>query len=213
MRTAVIFALIALCGAYVCGCGSSTNGQRSFTVQVQDDRTEPKFLTVQDQDTVQWINNSGRPVQIVSGTLAAQGNPNIVRLVSITNTGFTPTNTVANLGDTIRFANNSFSAITLQIVNDANQIVSSITLPVGNQQDFPFPSAGIYTIRNAANPLFAGTVTLFGRPSPNNIFQSPVLPNGGVFTRQFTQTGSFNYFVREQNNPNESFITGTVSVQ
>ncbi|MCX6345461.1 MAG: hypothetical protein NT018_10390 [Armatimonadetes bacterium] len=214
----MLIALLALAAYGMVGCGSSSSsngGTNSFVIRIESTRVTPKFTTVKVNDTVQFVNSDTLTHQIVSGALDAQGNPLILHLITIGNTGFNPIAMTANLGDKVRFSNASMSLtpFVLDIVDDNGQLISSLTLPVGDSQVFDFPTAGVFTFRSHADPLFKGTITLFGQPSPSGFFQSPILRNGDVFTKQFTTPGTFSFYALDQKNPNKSFIIGTVTVQ
>lgn len=211
-----LVALIVVCSIYASGCGGSSNGNSSptsFTISIQPTRVSPKSDTIKAGDSVQFLNQTQIPLQVVSGTLTPFGNPQVVHLIVINNNGFSPTNSEANLGDTVRFSNATTGTFNLNIVDDNGNVVSTLTIPQGQEQSFQFPSAGQFTVSNRDNSLFSGTVTVFGRPNPSNIFTSPVLGNGGIFTVNFPNAGSFPYFIQDPSNPDRSFITGTITVQ
>ncbi len=213
----MLIALLVLAMCCIVGCGSSTSngGTNSFVVRIESARVTPKFTTVNVNDTVQFINSDTLTHQIVSGSLDPQGNPLVDHLITIGNTGFSPIATTANFGDMVRFSNASMglNAFVLDIVDDNGQVISSLTLPVGDSQTFDFPAAGLFTFRSHVDPLFRGAITLFGQPNPSGFFQSPILRNGDVFTKQFTTPGTFSFYALDQKNPNKSFITGTITVQ
>ena len=189
------------------------NDSTSLTVTITDVRVTPKSTTVNQNDSVTFLNSGAFLHQVVSGTVTPSGNPLVNHIITIGNTGFNPPDTQANLGDTIRFSNASFNLFLLDIVDDNGKVVSSLTLPVGNMQTFTFPGAGIFVIRSRQNILFAGSVTLYGTANPDGRFISPVLTNGGTFTVQFTQTGTQPYFVIDPAYSSRAFITGSVSAQ
>lgn len=216
MRYIIVALLLASCAFSLGGCGggaANTSTPTSYLVNVSDSRATPKINSVRQNDTVQFLNAGTNPHQFFSGTLDPQGDPTVIYTVSIGNTGFNPILLEANLGDTIRFANQGNSVFFLDIVDDNGRVVTSYTLPIGSSQTVTFPSAGMYTVRNANDFVTKATVILFGKPNPNGLFQSPVLPNGGTFSKQFTQSGSFQYFSVNIDNPFRSFVTGTVNVQ
>lgn len=211
--SAVVLALI-MC---LVGCGSSngTNGGAGVvTVNIQSDRVSPENVIVSVSDQVKWINATSSPKQVISGTLDETGSQLVEHIVIIGNTGFTPSAFEANFGDTIKFNNLTASTFNLEIVDTGGQSVANISLLAGRlSEDVEFPSAGKFTYRKQGNSLFDGTVTLFGQPNPSGQFQSPVLLNGGTFIAQFDVQEFIPYFVLDVNNPNRSFITGSVRIQ
>ena len=202
-----------MCGMLGCGGGSGGGGSSTFTVQDSATRFTAKVTTVAVGNKVQFLNVGSEPVQIVSGTLIPQGNSSIVHNIVIGTTGFSPSVLSANLGDTIQFSNNRGSTFVLDIVNDNGTLISTVTLFTGQQQTFDFPGAGIFIFQEHNNSLFRGSITLFGKPNPNGVFQTPVLNNGGTFLLQFNSVGSIDFYDLNQNNPNQSFKTGTINVQ
>ena len=163
--------------------------------------------------TPQFLNQVNTSLQVVSGTLTPFGNPQVVHLIVINNTGFNPAATEANLGDTVRFSNATTGTFTMDIADDNGSVVSTLTISQGMEQDFQFPFASLFTASNRNNSLFKTTITVFGRPNPSNVFTSPVLGIGGTFTVHFPSAGAFPYFVEDPNNPDRSFITGVITVQ
>lgn len=216
MRHIIIVLILTACVVSLYGCGGgsgNTSTPTSFLVNVSDTRATPKLNSVRQNDTVQFLNSGANPHQFFSGTLDPQGDKSIIYTISIGNTGFNPIFLEANLGDTIRFANQSNSVFFLDIVDDNGRVINSYTLPIGNSMTVQFPSAGMFTARNANDFVTKATIILFGKPNPNGLFQSPILPNGGTFSMQFTLPGSFQYFSLNVNDPSRSFVTGTVNVQ
>jgi len=215
-----ILSIICLISALGCG-GGSGGGNDNVSVNIQGSsgsntpvgRFYPKNVTIQPGDKVTWFNTDTVAHQVVSGTLTPQGNPLVVYTITIGITGFSPAFLQANLGDTIRFNNLTGSTFEMVIVNDNGQVVSDVTLAQGELRTITFPGAGAYLFRQAGSQLNVGQIVLYGQPTPDNQFESPVLSPGQTFTRQFNTTGTFNYFDLNQNNPNQSFMTGTISVQ
>ncbi len=214
MRSIILLVVsMGLAGLAGCGGSSTPIDPTSFIVTIAEVRVTPKFDTINQNDEVTFLNSSAPIRQVISGSLTPSGNPLTIHLITIGNTGFNPPDTQANLGDTIRFSNATLNTFFLDIVDDNGRVVSSLTLAPGNMQNFTFPGAGVFIVRNRQNILFRGTVTLFGTPNPDNRFQSPALGNGDTFTIQFTQKGSFPYFVIDTNSPGRAYITGSISVQ
>ncbi len=100
------------------------------------------------------------------------------------------------------------------IMDDASNVVATLSFLQGQIVSFSnFPSAGQYVFMQQNLPSFAGSLTLFGIPHPNNQFQSQVLQTGGTFTRQFPNAGTFPFYDLNQTNPNQGFMTGTIKAQ
>jgi len=214
----ILFILVAIIIAHLTGCGSSSGGSsQAVSINIQNTRFIPKTITISVGNRVQWTNIDVNPHKIVSGTLLGTTTP-ITRTPIIQiqqDNTFSPPVFSANLGDTIRFQNNRSSSFSLDIVNDAGNVVSSLTFSQSGQvQEFSgFPTAGFYTYQQTNNPLFKGAITVFGTPNPNGAFVSQTLGQGGTFTTQFNTAGVFPYFDLNQADPNQSFITGTIVVQ
>lgn len=204
--------VVCLCG---CGSGGGENDNKSLIVNIQSDRVVPKTTTVKTGDTVRFTNVDSQPHQVISGTLISVPNPQTIGPVSIqSNNTFFPSSLDIGLGDTVLFRNDRVSQITLDVVNDAGDVVSSLVLNAGDLEPFSgFPGAGQYSIQQRNNSLFALPVTVRGVPNPDQEFESTILSTGETFYRQFTTTGSNPYYVTDPANPDRPFITGTVNVQ
>ena len=202
--------------ALLSGCGGdSGNGVRTLGVSIQSERVVPRTVTSRVGDTVRFTNVDSQPRQVVSGTLISVPNPQTVGPVSIqANNTFLPDALDIGLGDTVIFRNDRGSQITLDVVDDAGIIVSSLVLNPGDLALYSgFPNAGRFTIQQRNNALFAMPVIVRGVPNPNFRFESPVLSTGETFNRQFTAAGTEPYYVTDPTNPSRPFITGNVTVQ
>ena len=205
--------LLAVLLVYASGCGGgSGSGANTGNIQIQTVRFSPKNVSVVAGSTVTFMNVDAQQHQVFSGTLDPQGSPAVVHLITIANTQFVPPAVEANLGDTIRFSNASQVVFPLQIVDDNGQVVGSFTIPIGNSQDVIFPGAGQFIYRSQSASVIPGTITLFGRPHPSNVFQSPILNNSATFSVRFNNVGVVPFYDLNLNEPNKSFMTGTVSV-
>lgn len=208
--------ILAVCLASVLGCGGgsgSSGGGNSPFVNVEDTRFFAKNTTIQAGGSVQFRNLVATPQQVVSGTLDPQGSPLVIHTINITLTGFNPNSLTANLGDTIRFNNISGNTFVMDVVDDNGILVSTVVFNVGDLKTFVFPGAGLFIFRQQGSSIFQGSIILFGQPHPDGQFQSPVLTNGGIFKKAFSTVGTFPFFALDQNNPNQSFKTGTIIVQ
>lgn len=215
MLKIVILLLIALCIACFSGCGgggSSSGSDTTATVRIEPTRFFPNNVTIKAGDKVQWVNTDTQPHEVVSGTLLETGTPAAVRTFIISNTSLIPPAMTANFGDTIQFNNQSMANVTLSIRDSNNHQISSITILQGNIETFDFPSAGQFFFKQT-NAEINGSIILFGAPNPTGEFRSVLLPSGGTFTVQFDTPGTFEYFDENQTNPNQSFMTGKVTVQ
>lgn len=205
--------------ASLIGCGSTdgTNGGGGgnvVSVTIQSDRVSPQNVTISPGNKVMWVNSSSTPKQVISGTLDETGSPLVEHTITIGNTGFTPAALEANFGDSIVFNNLTPNTFHLQILNTGGQVVSSLSILAGHlSEPIQFDKAGKYFYQNDNNSLFKGSLILFGQPNPSGQFQSPVLFNGGTFTAQFDVQEFIDYFVLDVNNPNRSFISGSIRVQ
>jgi plastocyanin len=207
-----LIAAIALC---VNGCGGGGSVQSdAFVVQVQSQRVSPKTLNINSGDKVQWVNVDTISHVIESGVLEQVSNPKVLSEISIQPNGtFQPSAVDADFGDTVRWRNDTGFPFVLDIVNDANSVIASFDLDNGEVVSYNnFPLAGKYTAQKRGNVFFSGTVTLFGVPHPDGVFQSPVLPNGGTFTREFNVLGTLYYYVLDSSTSSKGFITGSVTV-
>ncbi len=215
-RISVLVAL-AIFTACVLGCGggSGTGGNsNSPFVNIQNTRLDPKSLTVKSGTIVQWTNLDSSPAQVVSGTLLATGNHNVIDTIDITLTGFSPVSSTANFGDTIQFNNISGNPFSMEVLNaDGSQVVPTVDFLIGEQKTVTFPGAGLYIFRKSGSSIFQGTLILFGRPNPDGRFQSPTLAHGEVYRVQFDAVNSYSYYAPNLDNPDQSFRTGTVVVQ
>lgn len=212
----VAIVLLAVSLGFLLGCGGgsgSGGGGNSPFVNIEDTRFFAKNTTIQAGGSVQFTNLVATPQQVVSGTLDPQGNPLVIHTINITLTGFNPNSLTANLGDTIRFNNISGNPFVMDVVDDNGILVSTVVFAVGDLKSFVFPGAGLFIFRQQGSSIFQGSIILFGQPHPDNLFQSPVLTNGGVFKKQFNTVGTFPFYALDQNNPNQSFKTGTIIVQ
>lgn len=210
--------LCAFLAVVVAGCGGSgSNGSGSGVVRIESTQFSPKTANVTTGDRVTWTNADNVPQQIVSGTLLPTASPQVLTpVISINqNNSYSPPVFEADLGDTVQFQNNRIGAFTLDILNDADTVIASLNFVQSGQiiQFSGFPSAGFYTFQQRNNPLFSGSVTVFGRPNPDNRFQSQILNPGDTFVTQFNSPGTFPYFGQNPQDPNRSFMTGTVVVQ
>lgn len=226
MRRLTILILVVLAPAYVCGCGgggSSSGGGASagsgvFTVvRVQDFSVSPPFAGIRPGDTVQWLGATAAPRVVVSGTVAPvpPAQQRVAGRIAIQpNNVFVPQSLDINLGDAVQWQNLWGRPFQLEIVDGAGGIVTSINLDQGQVAQFSgFPTAGVYTFRQQGNPLFAGTLRVFGVPVPDNLFQSPTLTTGDTFKRQFITAGTFPYFIIDPTAPNVALAAGVVQVQ
>lgn len=195
------------------GCGSSTNTNSTVTVQDTATRFVAKNTTIAAGNKVQFMNVDSEPHQIVSGRLLPQGSQSTIVTIVIGNTGFSPSEVQAELGNTIRFSNVRLTPFTMDIVDDNGTVISTVTFAIGEQQVFTFPGAGLFVFTDHNLSTFRGTIVLFGSPNPDGVFQSPVLQNGGTFLTQFSSPGSIAFYDLNLNNPNQSFKTGTIIVQ
>ncbi|MHB9038020.1 MAG: hypothetical protein ACYC64_15285 [Armatimonadota bacterium] len=208
----VMVGIVAIC-IYGCG-GSGSSPQDAFVVQIQSQRVTPKTISIKSGDSVEWINSDTVSHVVESGTLDQVANPTVLSEISIRpDNTFQPSPVSANFGDTVRWRNDTGLPFTMDIVNDANAVIASFNLQNGQVVSYSnFPSAGMYIAQKRGNVFFSGVVILSGVPHPNGIFQSPVLITGGTFTRKFTGSGTLPYYVLDINNPNKSFIVGSVTV-
>lgn len=216
MRNTIALLLIVVLVQFT-GCGGSGNGSQSATVRILSTQFSPKVLTIRAGDRVTWVNTDTSSHKIVSGTLLPTTNPQTrTPIISINqNNTFSPATFQANLGDTIQWQNNRVSDFTMDILDETGSLVASLQFVRSGQvvQFSGFPTAGFYTFQQRNNPLFAGTVTVFGIPNPNGAFQSRTLNPGDSFTTEFNSPGTFNYFDLNEADPKRSFITGKIIVQ
>ena len=107
----------------------------------------------------------------------------------------------------------------MSVFNDNNALVFQIPLSPGQLSTvtnvFLSVGAGLYTF-SIGGVGSSGAIVLYGDPQPNsgseNSFISPLLGNGGTFTRNFTRAGSVSYHSPNLNNPTRSFKTGVITV-
>lgn len=213
-----VLILIAACVIYAVGCGGSSSGDTTTTtVRIQDTEFVPKTSNIQVGDSITWFDSSNVPHQVISGTLLPVSNPQILAPISIaSNNMFVPNDTTANLGDTVRWRNDSGSQFTMDILDDANTLIATLVFSQGEVQGFSgFPTGGVFTFQERNNVFFSGTVTVFGVvPTQVNIqFKSQVLVNGDTFSVQFNNAGTFPFFAIDPADPARSFLTGTINVQ
>lgn len=212
-----ILILFAVCVFFVFGCGGSNGDDETLSVRIESERFTPKVANIQVGDRITWFNSDTRPHQIISGNLMAVSNPQILPPISIgSNNMFIPTNIEANLGDTVRWRNDTGRQFTMDILDDANSVVATLVFGVGQVIGFSsFPTAGEFRFQERNNQFFSGTVTVFGVvPSQINImFKSQILTSGDTFTVPFNTAGTFPYFGIDPDNPARSSMTGTVIVQ
>ncbi len=184
-------AVYVLC-AVGCGGGSGgNNGKTLVQVQIQDTRFYPKYVTIAPGGQIQWVNVTAGAQQVVSGTLDPQGSPLVIVTISINITGFSPQNSTADLGNTIRFNNLTGTAFVMDIVDDNGNLVSTVSFAIGELKTVVFPGAGLFVFRQHGSQIFQGSIILYGQPNPSGLFQSPVLPNGQSFTAQFNNVGNY----------------------
>ncbi len=216
MRNLIALLVVALL-VQLSGCGGSDNEPKFATVRILSNQFSSKVLTIKNGNKVTWVNTDTSPHKVVSGTLLPSTNPQIrMPIISINqNNTFSPSAFQADLGDTIQWQNNRLSDFTMDILDETNNLVVSLQFLRGGQviQFSGFPSAGFYTFQQRNNPLFAGTVLIFGVPHTNGAFQSRKLNPGDSFTTTFNSPGTFNYFDLNEADPNRSFITGRIIVQ
>ena len=211
-------AVAILVAVYAAGCGggSSQNGATT-TVNITATRFFAQNITINAGNKVQWVNTDNTVHQVVSGTLLSTSNPVLVTPpISINeNNSFTPPALEANYGDTIQWQNNRQQPFVLVIVDASNIVRATLTFQRSGQiiGFSGFPSAGYYTFQQQGNSAFIGSLVLFGTPKPDGAFQSQPLPPGGSFSTQFNTRGAFPYFDLDQNDPNRSFRTGSITVQ
>lgn len=210
----ILFAVYIICGL---GCGGSNGDNEALSVRIESDRFTPKVINIQTGDTVTWFNTDTQPRQIVSGTLLPVSDPQVLSPISIgSNNTFVPANIEANLGDTVRWRNDTGRQFTMNILDDSNTVIATLVFNPGEVIGFSgFSSGGLFTFQERNNTFFRGTVRVFGVvPDQVNImFKSEVLTNGGTFTVPFNIAGSFPYFAIDPNDPERSSMTGTVIVQ
>ncbi|MCE5323476.1 hypothetical protein LLG46_09215 [bacterium] len=208
---------VIICVLYICGCGGGGGGGGSdaFVVRIQTQRVSPKTLTIKSGDSVQWINTDTDPHQVISGTLDKVSNPVILSEIVIqADNTFEPSTLEGNFGDTVRWRNATGSDFTMDILNDAGTVIATLTFANGEVQGYSqFPTAGKYTAQKRNNVFFSGTFTLYGVPNPNGLFQSDVLINGGTFSRKFTGSGTVNYYISNIEDPDKTYITGSITIQ
>jgi len=209
----IISVCVIVCLACLCGCGGGSGSSTSPFVNIQATRFFAKNTTIQTGGRIQWVNVDAAPHQVVSGRLNPQGDTLVIHVIQITLTGFNPVALTANLGDSVYFNNISGNPFTMNVSDDNGVFVSTVVFNIGDMKQFTFPGAGLFTFRQSGSQIFQGTFVLFGQPSPDGLFMSQVLPNGGVFARQFDVPGQFSFFDLDLNNPNRSFKTGTITVQ
>lgn len=207
--TAILVACVFGCGG---GSGSGGGGSSPF-VNIETNRFYAKTTTIKVGSTIQFTNLDASTAQVVSGTLDPEGNPLVIHTINITLTGFTPVFLTAQLGDTIRFNNISGNPFSMNVVNDNGTVISTVVFGIGDLKTFTFPGAGYFVFRQQGSSIFQGSITLYGQPNPDGLFESPVLTNGSVFKKTFSTVGSFSFYALDQSNPNKSFKTGTIVVQ
>ena len=192
----------------------SSSGQ-SRSISIESTRFFPKTLTISVGDRVTWINVDQTPHKVVSGVLLATPNPATLNPISIRpDNTFDPEVIEANFGDTVRWRNDRAQPFMMDIVDDALTTVASFAFNTGQVIGYSnFPAAGAYRYQQRNNSLFRGTAFIYGIPSPNGLFESEVLLNGGTFTRQFNAPGVYTFYDLNQSNPKKSFMTGTIFVQ
>ncbi len=212
----VFSALLIVAAICLYSCGGGGGGSKSaYVVQIQSTRVYPKTTSIKSGDGVEWVNKDSAAHQVVSGTLAKVSNPVTLPEIEIrSGSTFAPSSLDANFGDTVQWHNLTGSEFVMDIVNDAGTVIDTLTFANGEVKSYKdFPTAGRYTAQKSGNAFFSGTVTLYGIPTPNGIFQSDILPNGGTFTRKFSGYGTLPYYVLYTDDPNEAFITGSIVVQ
>lgn len=209
----IIPVCVIVCLACLYGCGGGSGNSTSPFVDIEATRFFAKNTTIQKGSLIQWVNVDAAPHQVVSGRLSPQGSPLVIHIIQITLTGFNPVAVTANLGDSVFFNNISGSPFTMDVVDDNGVLVSTVVFNIGDMKQFTFPGAGLFAFRQNGSQIFQGTIVLFSQPTPDGLFMSPVLLNGEVFARQFDVPGQFSFFDLDLNNPNQSFKTGTITVQ
>ncbi len=215
-RPAAFLILIAI-AACVSGCGSNGNTSEAVTINIEQNRFVPANVTVKAGSRVQFVNVDTQVHQVVSGTLAATTQPVIRSLIIQINEDntFVPDTFEANWGDTVQWRNNRSQPFVMDIVDSSNTPVVTLSfVRTGQVIAFSsFPGAGFYRYQQQNNSNFFGTIKVFGRPVPDGNFNSLPLRQSGTFTTQFPSPGTFPYFDLDQNDPNRSYITGTITVQ
>ena len=216
-RAALLIAFFYLTTS-LCGCGSSSGENQTFTVRIQADGFVPRSLNIKPGDTVVWVNGDTEPHRVVSGVLDQTVSPIILEPIAIKpDNTFVPDSVEANFGDAVRWRNDQVAHFVLDIVDNVGNVVASLDLEPGQIVPSPptqlFPSAGRYTYQQRNLPQFFGTLTLFGVPDPDGNFDSGVLPTGGDFRRTFNSVGAFPFFDLDTSDPNKSFRTGQITIQ
>lgn len=212
--TLSVLTIIAATCLYSCG-GGGGGSKSAYVVQIQSTLVYPKTTSIKSGDSVQWVNKDTASHQVASGTLARVSNPVILPEIEIrSGNTFVPSSLSADFGDTVRWHNLTGSEFVMNIVNDAGTVIDTLTFANGEVKSYTdFPTAGKYTAQKKGNVFFSGTVTLYGIPTPNGIFQSDILPNGGTFTRKFSGYGTLPFYVLDPNDPSRAFIMGNIVVQ
>lgn len=225
LEIALFIAVCALSGLCGCGGGSGSDPSTGSTVAIQqftifnhpdEVRTKffPKTVTIPAgvNNTILWQNQTPGRHQVVSGVLTPQGDPGIRHLVTINLGNFTPDELNVDSGDTIQFTNLSGRQFFMQIVNDNGAVVSTVSFSIGEMRTVVFPGPGVWIVQDPDSQQIA-TITLFGHPQPDGLFQSQVLTAGGVFRKAFPVPGTFSYFDSNPDDPAHVYATGTIVVQ
>ncbi|MCE5314293.1 MAG: hypothetical protein ABFD49_04300 [Armatimonadota bacterium] len=216
MARLTLLALIIMVALSIHGCGGGGSGSSSaYVIRIQSQRFYPKTITIKSGDGVQWINSDTQSHVVASGTLEKVSNPEVLSEIAIqADNTFSPSEVEANFGDTVQWRNDTGFDFTMDILNDAGVVVETLEFTNGEVIGYSdFPAAGLYTTQQHGNVFFSGTIILYGVPNPDGVFQTPTLPNGGTFSRTFTGSGTVPYYVLDLDDPNKSFITGSLTIQ
>ncbi len=224
LRVWIVFALVSGVVVSLCGCGGG-DGSSGSTVAIEQYsifgnpnvtrvRFFPRTVSVVAgiDNGITWINQAPDRHQIVSGIVVPDGDPGVVRQITINFGNITPMNLEARAGNTIQISNLSGRTFTMQIVNDNGQVVSTLVFAIGEMKTVVFPGPGVWIIQDPDSQLMA-SVTLYGTPQPDGRFQSGILIHGGVFQRAFPTPGTYPYFDSNPDDPSHVYATGTIVVQ
>jgi plastocyanin len=102
------------------------------------------------------------PVALLAALLVAAAAGADTKTVQITKSGFTPTNTSVNIGDTVSW-HNADTADHQVVANDGS--FASPVLHGGESFSFTFQKDGRFTYRDATAPSHRGSVTVNGPPA------------------------------------------------
>jgi plastocyanin len=210
MRTILICFLVFAIAASFTGCGGGSGSPADATFTIRGFAFEPSTVTIRVGETVTWVNADNQTHTVVSGTLEATRFPELFS-VNMLDNQFVPEELIIDLGDTVRFFNQSNFTRQIEIKDPVslNVVFLSPVLPPGGQVDVRLGGAGVFSVRVSDNPNVRMVLTVAGIPGPDGSFPSSgTLTPGEKFSVTFNTPGNFPFYCGTHNIAN-----GVVNVQ